>query len=1442
MPETSLLDESIAKLEALKRKRTSLKARITRIQNFVSNFQSNDNDVSPLETRKTFIEQIFKEYDEVQTEIESLDLSSEAIETQTQDRDEIDLKYLDVLSSIQTKIRQTTPPPHTAATANPNGSCSSANSHCSNRDQSIKLNLPTLNLKSFTGCYKEWLSFQNSFKSIIEDENNMLNNCQRFQYLRSCLSGEALRAVESLTVSSENYNVAWDILKKRFCNKRLIVHDHIIAITKAPQVIKASHSSLRCFLDTLNSNVAALRQLEVPIDTWHALLVVIIVDKLDDNLAREWQATLTDEVPTYGQTIEFLEKKCQLLESLNLLHPKSNVNPNHNNAKNNMSQKRSTTSYVATNKLHCTFCKNDDHTIFQCNEFTKLNVEERNAQARNLKLCLNCLRTNHFVNNCQSKFKCRKCNQSHNTLLHKERQITQTNETPAQVESLNAHSMRSQSSIILLSTAIVLIEDRNNKSHKCRALLDAGSMNSYITSSFSKKLRLQQKAVNITVGGIGQISTNIKQAVQVNIKSQYNKFSANLSCFVLEKITENLPLVTINMSAINIPKELQLADPKFLETAPVDLLIGADLFWNLLCQDRKEITLKNHNKLMLQNTHLGFIAGGSLNMNNNNSSSTCSLSLTSVTDILENQVQKFFELEQCSNPSEQKCFSNEEIMCEQHFIQNTCRQTKREILSKTAQVFDPLGLVAPVVVKAKIILQQCWSLKIGWDDLLPETIYCAWVKILQELAHLNEIEIPRNIIKSSPVQVQLHGFGDASQIAYGAAVYLRTTDHSGNHQVHLICAKSRVAPLRAVTLPRLELCAALTLSRLFNTVLRTINVKIDQQFLWTDSTVVLAWINATSSNLQTFVGNRVSEIQTLTDAKDWYHVKSESNPADVLSRGALPGQLKTNKLWWNGPDWLSENNDTWPVSNVNLSDIEIPERRTVTLTNIHSRERQLPLLTKFSNYKKTERVMSWVLRFINNCRKPNQRQISSSLTCEELKDSMKAIMRLIQEVAFNDELACLKQNKPINKKSRLLCLNIFLDKNDNLIRAGGRLQNSSLTYDVKHPIVLPNDHHLIKALVKHVHIEQLHAGVQGTLAALRQNFWIISPRSVVRKILHQCLQCFKVKPSVMYPIMGNLPKSRVEPTRPFSISGVDYAGPIYIKECRGRSKRTVKAYICVFVCFSTKAVHLELVGDLTTQTFLNALKRFISRRGHVYHLYSDNATNFVGANRELLELRTFLKSASFSQITENLANKGISWHFIPPRSPHMGGIWEINVKSIKGHLKRTIGEVVLSCEELYTLLTRIEAVLNSRPLCPLSNDPNDLNPITPGHFLIGEPLTSISERDLTTTRINRLTQWQRVEQMRQHFWHRWQREYLVQNINRSKQLRGSGSRPSTPALEVGSMVILVEDNTPPLQWKLGRIVELHPGSDGVVRVVSVKTVNGIFKRATRKVCVLPANE
>ncbi|KAJ3666390.1 hypothetical protein Zmor_001833 [Zophobas morio] len=316
--------------------------------------------------------------------------------------------------------------------------------------------------------------------------------------------------------------------------------------------------------------------------------------------------------------------------------------------------------------------------------------------------------------------------------------------------------------------------------------------------------------------------------------------------------------------------------------------------------------------------------------------------------------------------------------------------------------------------------------------------------------------------------------------------------------------------------------------------------------------------------------------------------------------------------------------------------------------------------------------------------------------------------------------------------------------------------------------------------------------------------------------------------------MGDLPTQRLEPLRPFLRSGIDYTGPVLIKTGPKRSTRTSKAYIALFICFTTKAIHIELVSDLSSEAFLAALNRFISRRGNVLDLFSDNGTNFIGANRYLKELGQFLKSNTFYEnVVKQLRLKNTQWHFIPPRSPHMGGLWEAGVKTLKGHLRRVCGNSSLTFEELYTLLTRIEACVNSRPLSPLSNDPKDFIPLTPGHFLIGEPLTAPIERDLQAIKIPRLTRWQRLEQLRQHFWSRWSREYLTHLQQRSKWLR------PTPPVKVGSMALLVEDNLPPLCWKLGRIVEVHPGRDGVVRVVSVKTRTGVIKRAVSKICVLP---
>ncbi|XP_033209222.1 uncharacterized protein LOC117168016 [Belonocnema kinseyi] len=320
--------------------------------------------------------------------------------------------------------------------------------------------------------------------------------------------------------------------------------------------------------------------------------------------------------------------------------------------------------------------------------------------------------------------------------------------------------------------------------------------------------------------------------------------------------------------------------------------------------------------------------------------------------------------------------------------------------------------------------------------------------------------------------------------------------------------------------------------------------------------------------------------------------------------------------------------------------------------------------------------------------------------------------------------------------------------------------------------------------------------------------------------------------------MGNLPAKRIQFTRPFVHTGVDYCGPFFEKERRHRNRNKIKCYVAVFVCLASKATHLELVSDLTTEAFLAALKRFFARCGKSSSLISDNATMFEGASRELAELQVLLLCDEHNRnIQEFLANQRVNWSFIPPCSPHFGGLWQAGVKSFKNHLKRTEGEALLTFEQLQTYIIEIEAILNSRPLSPLSSDPNDCRPLTPGHFLIGEPLTNFSQANLTHIAVNRLSAWKHVQMLRQHIWIRWHKEYLNELTTRTKWKTGSSDD-----ITIGSLVVMKEDNAPPLHWKLGRIILSNPGKDGVVRVVSLKTETGIYKRSVKGLCPLPIEE
>jgi hypothetical protein len=445
--------------------------------------------------------------------------------------------------------------------------------------------------------------------------------------------------------------------------------------------------------------------------------------------------------------------------------------------------------------------------------------------------------------------------------------------------------------------------------------------------------------------------------------------------------------------------------------------------------------------------------------------------------------------------------------------------------------------------------------------------------------------------------------------------------------------------------------------------------------------------------------------------------------------------------------------------------------------------------------------------------------------------SNNVIVKSIQKRSFAQEYHQLSTGGGIEKNSTIRNLSPFLDENG-VIRVGGRIRNANLAYNQKHPVLIPKNHNVTEAIIRHFHVKNLHSGTQSTLASIRQQYWPIAGRNKIKQIIHKCISCFRAKSIIAQQKMGDLPVKRLEPARPFINSGLDYCGPILIKTHRGRGKqKTIKAYVCLFICLSTKAIHIELVSDLTADTFLDALKRFVSRRGTVKSIISDNATNFIKANKDLIDLHQFFQNSEISRkLVTTLSNENIQWKFIPPRTPNFGGLWEAGVKSVKYHIKRVVGETVLTYDELYTLLTRIEACLNSRPLVPMSND---LTAITPGHFLISEALTAPLEPDLTELKINQLSRHQLLERLRQHFWKRWRTEYLSYLQGRTKW------QSPSPSLQPGDLVLLVEDNVPPLCWPLGRIQQVHPGSDGNVRVVTVKTNRGTYKRGVRKVCVLP---
>lgn len=758
------------------------------------------------------------------------------------------------------------------------------------------------------------------------------------------------------------------------------------------------------------------------------------------------------------------------------------------------------------------------------------------------------------------------------------------------------------------------------------------------------------------------------------------------------------------------------------------------------------------------------------------------------------------------------------------------KPTKRDMLRTLACIFDPLGLISNLLIYLKVLLQEVWRTSTGWDDEIPESLYEKWEYWLAFLPSVEHIRIPRCYQSKTSLgpqtTVQLHTFVDASELGYAAVVYLRFEER-GVTECGIVSAKSRVAPLKFVSIPRLELQAAVIGTRLADTVIQSLTIKVDQRIFWTDSRDVLCWIRSDHRRYSQFVAFRVSEILDTTNTEEWRWIPTKENVADEATKWQRKPGLEIGCRWFCGPDFLWQSSEHWPTGALDIGTTDAELRVSVSYHNIVPTSAMNA--ENFSSWKRLLRVTAYVLRFPSNVRRhmEGKQQCDGPLSSEELQQAEEYLLKQAQRDVYSSDIAVLSTNgMSLRKSSHIFQLNPFLD-GKHIMRMHGRIGLCEYaSMDAKNPIILPKNHHITELIVRDIH-ERYHHRNHSTVAnELRQKYCIPKLKRVLRKVRTNCQICKNLTATPHPPPMGDLPSGRLAAfTRPFSHAGIDYFGPISVSVGR----RCEKRWGVLITCLTIRAIHIEIVHSLSANSCILAVRNFMARRGVPIQFYSDRGTNFTATSKEL---KKALLELNQEQVMKEIVSQHTSWTFIPPVSPHMGGAWERLVQSVKVNLARIKMQRNPSDEVLRNVLIEIENIINSRPLTEVPIDEADEQVLTPNHFLLGSSSGLKPATLLTDDAVTLRQSWKSSQVEANLFWRRWVRDYLPVITRRTKWFA------SVAPVEVGDVVLIVDPAFPRNCWPKGRILSVNKGLDGHVRSAAVQTISGIYERPVVKLAVL----